>query len=154
MKMFFVYVTALLLAFSCKENKQKAQLSLNASYIKKYPLINNQNNVDTLINMIRKFECYNSRFTGFPSLENEVYAYYLKLNQLTSDTVLFNLIDDKSPILRIYAYKGLLDKKSTFIPIAKSKMEAYMDSVCWISNDVRIEIETKELVKTLKADFD
>lgn len=52
---------------------------------------------------------------GYAAMEPEQWRVYLKLNELTTDTILFELTNHPAPIVRGYAFLGLMDKNSDLL---------------------------------------
>jgi hypothetical protein len=60
---------------------------------------------------------------GFGGDEPEQWRRYEKLKEITTDTVLFELTNYPDPVVRGYAFSGLIDKESGFLLKAIKKNE-------------------------------
>lgn len=79
--------------------------------------------VITLCNMIAADSILKWDKVGHAGIEPQQWSRYEKLKRITSDTLLFELTNYVSPVVRGYAFIGLIDKRSGLLIKAIRKNE-------------------------------
>jgi hypothetical protein len=104
----------------------------------KFPYIRTESDIQKLIGRIDSSECVYFGGIGFTGEENEVYDCYQRLLEIAPDSVWVNLSHNKNPILRIYAFEALKNKKSPNLVDVKARLRKDQATVCYISGDNKV----------------
>ena len=147
------YIIFYLLFFIGCEIKSKPLKELNnktTQNILKYADIKTENNIQKLVSEIELSDCVYGNGVGMNGEENRVYDCYDRLLQIAPDSLWFNLSHNKSPVVRVYAYKTLLNKKDPKLPLVKNFLKKDTSTVCWSSNDINIKCSISYLISILK----
>ena len=91
--------------------------------IRDYPQIRYAENQDSLIEGLIKADIVEERHIGIAGMYSKQFARYERLTELTNEKELLELTKHQSPIIRIYAFKGLLEKDSKLAEKAKNHLE-------------------------------
>lgn len=91
--------------------------------IRDFPNIKTSQSPDSLIAGIIKKNYVFERFIGFGGAYPEQYARFERLTELLNERQLFELTKHESPVVRIYAFKGLLNERSKFLNEARKVLE-------------------------------
>ena len=91
--------------------------------LRDYPKLQKTKNIDSLIHEIKKEDYVFEKSVGIAGSYPEQYARFERLIQLSSSKELFNLTKNESPIVRVYAYKGLKIMKSKYSKMAEEVLK-------------------------------
>lgn len=143
MKQILYFLLFSLLCLSCKDkprvaytyNEETGKRTLDTipyNDIRDFPAIKNTENIDSLLNVIKVTDCVYEKNVGIGGSFSEQYARFEKVKDLLSEKDLFKLLDDESPIVRVYAFKGLQMKKSSYLERAKVKIKNDTTNLSWM----------------------
>src|SRR5690349_21459412 len=97
------FLIAIFILLSCTEKysaNSDYDFNVEDTILNHFPDINHETNLSNIIGSLSESECVEGNAIGFTGNLSRTYAYYRKLCQLSSDTLLFSLINNSNPIVR------------------------------------------------------
>ncbi len=116
--------------------------------ISRFPDIQNENNLNKIIKQLESSDCVNEKGIGFAAEYTRTYALYERMTQLATENQLFSLLNNKSAIVRVYAFKGLKEMKYPSTSRAKLILDSDTNHVCWFVGCVKSNVEVSSFSKS------
>lgn len=121
------------LGISTNENKIVRNLS-------KFPDIRDQNNLSIILKELQNAECVNENGIGFAGEYTRTYALFERMKQLATESQLNTFLQNKNPVVRVYAFRALKDLKFSSANKAKQMLDNDTTSVCWFSGCLKTNV--------------
>ena len=135
---------------SPKENQatQTSNSDILIRDISKFPDIQNQNNFSTLLNELEQEDCVNESGIGFAGEYTRTYALFERLKQIATEIQLTGLLRNSNPVVRVYAFRSLIDLKYESAGRAKLILDKDTTSVCWFSGCNKTKVPVNSFSKS------
>jgi hypothetical protein len=140
----------ILVLFSCTEkhpSHTNYDFNIEDTILNHFPDINHETNLNTIIGGLSGSDCVEGSAIGFTGNLSRTYAYYRRLCQLSSDSLLFKLTRSSNSIVRVYAFKGLKEKNLNLSLKAKKNLQFDSAQVCFYTGDTKYELKVADYIK-------
>ncbi len=131
---------------SPKENQdsQTSNSDIHKRDISKFPDVQNQNSFSALLKELERAECVNESGIGFAGEYTRTYALFERIKQIATENQLNGLLRNSNPVVRVYAFRSLVDLKYESEGKAKQILDMDTTSVCWFSgcNKTKVAVNT------------
>jgi hypothetical protein len=107
-----------------------------------------ENNLKILITRIEASDCVYGAGIGIESRANATYESYDRLNKLISDSEWLNLSYSRSTVMRIYAFKALLERNQLMAAEVRHRLKTDSSTFCYIANDIEYTSSVSKFVVT------
>lgn len=98
-----------------------------------------EDNIKGFLGTLESSDCVYGKSIGITGEQSTVYSCFLQLDKAFEDTTWFNLTTSPIPVVRVYAYNALLNRKSKLTLSARNRLMNDTAVVCYVSNDIKVE---------------
>ena len=145
---YLIFITIVL--FSCKNcQNSKTNTITNNELGSTIGNIHN-NRIENLINIIEASNCVYGKGVGIAGKPNQTYEAFSELNNLASDSLLFKLTYHNNTILKIYAYKALVERNSNLAKKVQDRLKFDTATFCNQINDISFNCSVSNYVIKVK----
>lgn len=134
-------------SFSAIEIEQKQKDTVVYRGLGKYPSIQAETNVDTLVAILAKGNTVYSDAVGVGGSYIEEYASFDRLKQIASGKRLFELLQYDSAAVRVYAFEAIILRDSTLFNSAYKRIKGKDEYVKTLLGCMGMNMKVKELLR-------
>lgn len=108
---------------------------------KSTPLVNktSENDIKGFLRTLESSDCVYGKSIDISGQQSTVYNCFLQLDKAFDDTTWFKLTSSSVPVVRVYAYNALMNRKSKLTLSARNRLMNDTAVVCYVSNDLKFE---------------
>lgn len=111
--------------------------------------LQHQKHVYRIVDVIATSDKLTEEYTGAASLVKcDTYYEYKKLRRAANEAELNGLLSHKSPIIRVYAHRALMERELKVNPDLVAKIASDSTSIEWLNGDVLVRTTVMDLVSS------
>jgi hypothetical protein len=129
-----------------QKNKFDPQQISNDSALYHFPDIARETNRDNLLSEIQASECVESKFINISGDYSRTFACFERLNEISSDSSLFELTKSKFSVVRAYAFQALRTRNKVLSNLARKYLQNDTAKICIIISDTKDLTDIKSYI--------